>query len=322
MTNHVDSQVIKEVITDKLIGDLLKERISDRRWTFAKRIFYALFGVTFAIISLAVYLQKQGFKIMPSNDIVGVVRIDGEISSEGMASADKLIPVIKKAFEANNTRAVVLQINSPGGSPQEASRINTAIAQIRKEHPKPLYATIDDLGASAAYLIAIHADKIYVGNYSLVGSIGAIMTTWDLHKVKERLAVDQKVFASGPLKDFLNPFRKSTPEENEKATALVRAIADSFIAEVKTKRAGKLNVADDAQLFSGTVWTGSQALKLGLVDEIGTVETVAAGLKMSAYDFGPNKQGINFPFLSTMLTDAIVGAWSQITLQTSQVSIR
>jgi protease-4 len=322
MSNDINPAVIKEAVTDQLIGTLIKERISDRRWTIAKRIFYSIFGVGFGLIGLVVYLQKQGFKIMPNSDIIGVVRIEGEISRDGLASADKLIPVIKKAFESVNTKAVILEINSPGGSPQEASRINAAIAQIRKGHPKPLYSTIDDLGASAAYLIAIHTDKIYAGNYSLVGSIGAIMTSWDFHKAKDRLDVNQLVYASGPLKDFMNPFRPVKPEEEVKARELVRSIADDFISEVKTRRSMKIKDTGGTNLYSGTVWTGREALKLGLIDEIGTVETVAYSQKLQIYDFGPTKQSMSFPFASSMISDAIVQAWTQIVGETGNISIR
>lgn len=315
-----NTQVIQGMVADQLLADLLKERRSERRWKWIKRTVFSVISGIIAIMSMIVYMDKQGYKIIPSDDIVGVVRIEGAIERGNLASADKVIPLLKKAFEAKNVHAIILQINSPGGAPEEAERINTAIAQLRVKHPKPVVATIDNIGASAAYMIAIHADKIYAGNYSLVGSIGAILSTWDLHRVKEKLQVEQRVYASGAFKDMLNPLHPISAQQEAKAKELVGNIAARFIAEVKQRRGNRLK-SDYPDMFNGTVWTGSEALDIGLIDKIGTVETVASAWKMRIYDFGPSQpEGFKLPgMLFKMLSDAMRESLDQVAFNGHQL---
>ena len=134
-------------------------------------------------------------------------------------------------------------------------------------------------------MIAIHADKVYAGEYSWAGSIGAIMKGWDFASLMDRFVIDQRVFASGPLKDLMNPFSDMSPEMSKKLAGLVNDTADTFIAEVKDRRGDKL--ANSDELFTGAVWTGRTSLELGLIDEIGTVETILAkdfnGLPAASY---------------------------------------
>lgn len=311
-TNNQNTQVIQGIVADQLLADLLRERRSERRWKWIKRILFTVISGFVATASMIIYMDKQGFKMIPNDDIVGVVRIEGTIDRGSLASADKVIPILKKAFEAKNVRAIILQINSPGGAPEEAERINRAIAVFRTKNPKPVVATIDNVGASAAYMIAIHADKIYAGNYSLVGSIGAILSAWDLHRVKEKLQVEQRVFASGALKDMLNPFHPVSPAQEMKAKSLVDNIAAQFIADVRQRRGNRLKT-EHPDLFSGTVWTGAEALNIGLIDHIGTVETVANAWKMRIYDFGPiESESFKLPgMISSVLVDALRGSLSQ-----------
>jgi protease-4 len=135
-------------------------------------LFQALvFGlpVLLGIVYFLFFLSSTGFRWGPFGDVVGVVRIEGQISSTDHASADSIVPLLEKAFANPNVKAVVLSIDSPGGAPVEAERIYTAIGSLKRKHPKPVVAVINNLGASAAFLIALHADKIVAGRYSLVG---------------------------------------------------------------------------------------------------------------------------------------------------------
>jgi len=134
-------------------------------------------------------------------------------------------------------------------------------------------------------MIAVHADKIYAGEYSWTGSIGAIMKGWDVNRVMERFDIAQRVFASGNQKDLMNPYTEMSPEMSTKLDGLVNQTAEVFAEEVITQRNGCLS--ENKDLFTGEVWTGKESLELCLVDAIGTVEEVMdvefPGMKHSVY---------------------------------------
>lgn len=266
------------------------ERKSERRW---KLFFQGLFFLAPLIVGglyFLFFLNSTGFRWGPFSDVVGVVRIDGQISSGSPASADKIIPALEKAFANTNVKAVVLSIDSPGGAPVEAERIYSAIASLKKKHNKPVVAVINNLGASAAYMIALHSDKIVAGKYSLVGSIGAIMAPWELHRAIAKFDVSQRVYASGKLKSFLNPFTPVSPEVDAKAKKLVDQMGQTFIGELRTACGTSLKSGID--YGSGEVWGGMEAKDIGLVDAIGTMdEVVNATWGLKTYDFGPHQEG-------------------------------
>jgi len=266
------------------------ERQVERRW---KMFFQGVFFVAPLILGLlyfSFFLSSSGFRWGPFGDVVGVVRIDGQISSSSQSSADRIIPALEKAFANANVKAVILSIDSPGGAPVESERINNALASLKKKYDKPVVAVINNLGASAAYLIALHADKIVAGKYSLVGSIGAIMTPWELHRAIGSVKVTQRVYASGKMKSFLNPFTPVSPEMDAKAQKLVGQMGQTFVNELKAARGAALKPGVD--YGSGEVWGGLEAKEIGLIDAIGTLDEVAQqswGLK--TYDFGPHQAG-------------------------------
>ena len=220
------------------------------------------------------------------------------------------MPLLEKAFANPNVKAVVLSIDSPGGAPVEAERIYTAIGSLKRKHPKPVVAVINNLGASAAFLIALHADKIVAGRYSLVGSIGAIMAPWQLDRAIAKYDVSQRVYASGKLKSFLNPFTPVTPEVDLKAQKLVDQMGTYFLEEVKARRGAYLKAGVD--VATGEVWAGPEAKEIGLVDAVGTIdEYVASTWGVKAYDFGPSNQGLQL--LGRTIQDAVVSSVQRLT---------
>lgn len=267
-----------------------RERQSERRWRlFFQGLFFAA-PLLVGILYFLFFLSSAGFRWGPFTDVVGVVRIEGQIAAGTAASADKIIPTLEKAFSHGNVKGVVLAIDSPGGAPVEAERIHNAIASLKTKYNKPVIAVISNLGASAAYMVALHADKIVAGKYSLVGSIGAMMAPWELHRAIGRLDVSQRVYASGKFKAFLNPFTPVTPEADTKARKLVGQMGQTFVNDLKAARGTSLKTGVD--YGSGEVWGGLEAKELGLVDAIGTVDDVAAstwGLK--THNFGPHPDG-------------------------------
>ena len=295
---HMTESEIRHAVSDELVRDVLRERRSERRWRLIKRGMMVAAGVVFFALYLFGYAKQMGWKMIPNNEITAVIHIDGEISAGATASAEKVVPLLRKAFEAKNVKAVVLSIDSPGGAPVEAERIYQSIKVFRKKHPKPVVAVINNVGASAAYMVALHTDKIYAANYSLVGSVGAVLTGWDFHKALETLQISQRVYASGNLKSMLNPYMPMTPEADRKAQEMVQKMGERFKAEVQAARGTKLQSGVD--YTTGEVWDGVQAREIGLIDEIGTLDTVASSWNRAVHDFGPRAPGAGW--LSGMAT--------------------
>ncbi|AOZ11129.1 hypothetical protein BKK80_34800 (plasmid) [Cupriavidus malaysiensis] len=304
---------MQHTMASAVIGDLLKERRTERRWRLVRRVGIALaflMGLTHYVIF---YSRVYGFSFEPRQATVAVIHIEGSIMQTSLASADKIIPALKRAFEADQVKAVILAIDSPGGAPVEAERITYLIDDLKKRHKKPVHAVIQNMGASAAYMIALHADKIYAGRYSIVGSIGAVMSTWDVHRALARFDVYQKVYASGPLKAMANPFVESSPAAEKKAQDLIDIMGGRFLDELRRTRAGHLK--DLAEYGTGEVWDGAAAKDLGLVDEIGTVESVASTFgDVDVRDYGPKSASLRLfgTSASEWLQDALVRSAQQL----------
>ena len=244
--------------------------------------------------SLAVYAGLAAKALLPLPAVVagkpaiGVVKVEGQIGANAkLAAADLVVRALKRAFEDDNVKRVVIYIDSPGGAPVEAERIMDAVSELRKQHPKPVQAVIGNLGASAGYMVALSADDIVSAKYSLVGSIGAILQSWDVHRVLDKYDVKAKTYASGSLKGMLNPFEPSTPEGEAKAQALVNELGRQFASLLKERRGSKLTQPLE-RYTTGEVWGGQDALALGLVDANGTLETLAAAQPdLELVHFGP-----------------------------------
>ena len=293
-----------QAMAEALVANLLRERRLERRWKWIARTLFIGGSLALSLLYFFLWAPQLGWRVGPIGDVVGVVRIDGEITQASPASAERVVPALRRAFESPRVKAVVLAIDSPGGSPGEAERIYRAMESLRAEHGKPIVAVISNVGASAAYLIALHADKIYAGQYSLVGSIGAVLAGWDLHRAAERLEVSQRLYASGPLKAMLSPFQPTTPVADAKARTLIDDLGQAFVAEVRQLRGARLRGGID--IGTGEVWLGPDARALGLVDAIGTLEEVIRNdWGLNWYDFGPRRGG---GLLSFEATSELVGA--------------
>lgn len=286
------------------------ERRSEKRW----RIWFQalVFGVPalLGMVYFLFFLGSTGFRWGPFFDTVAVVRLDGEIAPGKPASADVIVPLLEKSMSNPQVKGVVISIDSGGGSPVEAERIYNTMNALREKHRKQIIAVVNGVGASAAYLIAIHADMIVAGKYSLVGSIGAVMAPWELDKALANLNIRQRVYASGKLKAFGNPFAPVTPEAVEWGNRLVATSGGLFLSEVRTLRP---NLSSNVDLSTGEVWAGIHAKELGLVDEIGTLEEVIAshwGLK--PYDYGP--QPASKGWLSGIVGSVAAGLVPELTM--------
>jgi protease-4 len=203
-----------------------------------------------------------------------LVDLNGVISADTQASADKIVTALREAFEDDNTAGVILRINSPGGSPVQSSYIYNEMQRLRKKYPDiPLYSVVADLCASGGYYVAVGADKIYANESSIIGSIGVIMNGFGFEGTMEKLGVERRALTSGEHKALFDPFAPVKEEEKAHLQDMLQEIHAEFIKTVKEGRGDKL--PDDEKLFSGLVWTGEKARQLGLVDEFGSAGYVA-----------------------------------------------
>lgn len=256
-------------LLERMLSTLVDDRKSERRAAIIKRVLFLLL-----LLVPLLYLTFSGFDPHTSRRegvAVPVIRIDGVIGndSEGM-SARALVPVLERAFYGPGQR-VVLLINSPGGSPADAERIRAAIVDLKRSTNKRVDAIIDRQGASAAYMIALAADSITAGRYSMVGSIGVIMETWDASELANKNGLRTHIYKSGDAKALGGYMHAPTAAEQRAATELIDSLAALFKADVLKYRADKLQ-ADVNTLATGRVWVGPEALALGLIDRIATPE--------------------------------------------------
>ena len=209
----------------------------------------------------------------PSFPHTALVTIVGEISSDTEASAENVMASMRTALEDPGSKALVLLINSPGGSPVQAGLINDEITRLRALHNKPIYAVVEESCASAAYYIAAATDQIFVDKASLVGSIGVLMDGFGFTGLMDKLGVERRLMTAGENKGFLDPFSPQTAPQRVHAQAMLDQIHKQFIDVVKKGRGDRLK--DSPGLFSGLFWSGQQAVDLGLADSLGSVDGVA-----------------------------------------------
>lgn len=256
---------------EKLAFAALSEQKARRRWG----IFFKLVGFAYlAAVLVAVMDWAPSSEPASSERHTALINVYGAIEAKGEVSADKINAALQSAFEDKNTAGVLLRINSPGGSPVQSGIIFDEMRRLKAKHPDiPLYAVVEDLCASGGYYIAAGADKIYVNKASIVGSIGVLMNGFGFTGAMEKLGVERRLLTAGENKGFLDPFSPVNPAQKAHVEAMLGAIHQQFIDVVKLGRGKRLQEAPD--MFSGLVWTGEQSIKLGLADELGTVDSVA-----------------------------------------------
>ncbi|MFW1678253.1 S49 family peptidase [Pontibacter sp. JAM-7] len=258
-------------LIEKTLNGLFLEQRRARRWgIFFKSL---TFLYLFALLGLLLVGNdlEQG---VTSHSHTAVIEVKGTISADDEASADNIIQGLRDAFKAPNAQAVILRINSPGGSPVQAGYVYDEIKRLRALNPqKPLYAVITDIGASGAYYIAAAADEIYADKASLVGSIGVVSGGFGFVELMQKLGVERRLYTAGEHKAFLDPFSPSDQGEAALWQEVLKTTHAQFIEQVKQGRGDRLKPSP--QLFSGLVWTGEQAVELGLVDGLASSSAIA-----------------------------------------------
>jgi protease IV len=254
---------------EKLATNYMTEQKTARRWRTFVRLAWLTF---FALVAWSILDRSAPSKEF-SMDHTAVIEIKGEISSGGETSADQVVTSLRSAFEDKGAKAVVLLINSPGGSPVQAGMINDEIYRLKALHKKPVYAVVEETCASAAYYIAVAADQIYVDKASIVGSIGVLMDGFGFTGLMEKLGVERRLMTAGENKGFMDPFSPQTEKHRAFTQGMLNQIHQQFIAVVKKGRGERLK--ETPETFTGLFWSGQQAVELGLVDKIGTLDFVA-----------------------------------------------
>jgi len=256
---------------EKLAYSALKEQKSARRWG----IFFKFLIFAYLAIVILAFIDLPGFgKKAPSAKHTALVELRGVIDATGSASADKITSALTAAFKDEGSAGVILRINSPGGSPVQSGIIYDEIKRLRGKYPdKPLYVVVEDLCASGGYYIASSADKIYVDKASIVGSIGVIMDGFGFTGTMEKLGVERRAYHSGENKAFLDPFSPANDKQKEHVNKMLGEIHQQFIDVVRKGRGKRLK--EDADTFSGLMWTGQKSIAMGLTDGLGTVDSVA-----------------------------------------------
>ncbi|MES2977274.1 MAG: S49 family peptidase [Pseudomonadota bacterium] len=254
---------------EKLVFASLNEQKATRRW----KTFVRLAWLAFLIFVLWLVFHRGAAVKDATVPHTAVVEIKGEIASGADASAEFVNAALRAAFEDEGAKAVVLLINSPGGSPVQAGMINDEILRLKAKHKKPIYAVVEETCASAAYYIAVASDQIFVDKASIVGSIGVLMDSFGFTGLMEKLGVERRLLTAGENKGFLDPFSVQSEKQRAFAQTMLNQIHQQFISVVKTGRGKRLKETPD--MFSGLFWSGQQAVELGLADQLGTLEYVA-----------------------------------------------
>lgn len=259
------------------IETLLQGLVDEQRRLRRGRLWFRTLVVMCLALMLLLYAD---WEVLPTVGVgaerhVALIELVGAIADDTEANADGINAALRDAFQDDATAAVVLRINSSGGSPVQSGRIVDEIRRLRAGYPNTaIYAAIEDIGASGAYYVATAADAIYVDKASLVGSIGVIMAGFGFADAITSLGIERRVLTAGDNKALLDPFLPEKPRLRSHMQAMLDDIHADFIAAVKRGRGDRLAEEDDV-LFSGLVWTGKNAVTLGLADGLGDVDFVA-----------------------------------------------
>jgi len=256
--NTPDSQTL----LNQLVLEFMQEQNRKRKWRWVTRIL---------IILVLLWLAYQVFdfsnddKISGTKAHIGLIDVKGTIDDSQDGSAENFAKSLSSAYKKTGLKAVIIRINSPGGSPVQADDMYNSLAYYRNKHPDiKIYAVCVDICASAAYYIAAGANEIYANPSSMVGSIGVIYNGFGFVDTLQKLGVTRRLKTAGLNKGFLDPFLPTVPQQEEYLQVMLNNVHQQFISKVKAGRGDRLKVDD--LTFSGLFWTGGEAKERGLVD--------------------------------------------------------
>jgi protease-4 len=253
---------------DKSLNEIVSTLLAERKRDYRNKIIFRLF---FFIAFLAlIFLAPISKDINITSPHVALIEINGLISSETPASAENIIPLLNRAAENTNAEAIIIKVNSGGGSATQSKIIFDEIRNIKKTSNKTIISIIEDVGASGGYYIAMAADKIIASETSIVGSIGVRLDSYDVRSLFNKLGVKSRTIYSGENKLILDPFHELTSDQYNHVKNLTQEIHEQFISDLIESRKDKIN-PENKLIYSGLFYTGLQAKNNGLIDDISSV---------------------------------------------------
>jgi ClpP class serine protease len=241
---------------------------------------------------------------------INVVEMHGLITPRpGTVSMGTMAPLLDRAFRMSRGQPVILDIESPGGSPVQSDLIASLIRRRAEEHKVRVHAVIREVGASGGYWLACAADEIHANPMSIVGSIGVRGGGFGFPDMLARYGVERRLYTAGANKARLDPFSPEKPEDVAFVQELLDALHERFKAWVRTRRGAKLT-GDQGALFDGSFMLGERALEVGLIDGFADVDGLVktlGGEKMRSRVFRPRRRGL-LRRLPGMLVDAVFDA--------------
>ena len=253
---------------DKTLNDIVSTLLAERKRDYRNRFILRSLFVLVAIF--IIFFTPMAKDINYSNPHVALIEVNGLISSETQSSADKIIPLLQKASNNTNASAIIIKINSGGGSATQSKIIFDEIIKIKSTSDKKIISVIEDVGASGGYYIAMAADHIIASETSIVGSIGVRLDSYDVRRLFNNLGIKPRTIYSGENKLILDPFHELTSKQYDHVKSLTDEIHTQFIDDLKNSRKDKIN-PNDKLIYSGLFYTGTQAKKLGLIDDISSI---------------------------------------------------
>ncbi|MEA1051030.1 S49 family peptidase [Lamprobacter modestohalophilus] len=261
----------ERALINRMAAEFLCQQRRSRRWGLVLK-----FGILAYLLLLSMTLVMDGIggSVGSAGEHTAVVKVEGLIADKTNASADRIVEGLRDAFEAENAQAIILSINSPGGSPVQSGYVFDEIKRLREQYPdKPVYAVAADVCASGAYYIASAADEIYVDRATLIGSIGVRLDSFGFQRVIDELGIQRRLLTAGEHKGILDPFSNFDEWDREFIQGLLDNLHAQFITAVKEGRGDRLK--GGPELFSGLFWTGQESVELGLSDGLGSPSYVA-----------------------------------------------
>lgn len=259
-------------VISKLAFAAVNEQRRTRRWGI---FFKALFFLYLLILFIMAYTSSDTTSNLgKASSHTALIEVQGVIADGAEASADNIIQGLRAAFKEPKAKAVILRINSPGGSPVQAGYVYDEVKRLRTKYKtKKVYAVVTDMCASGGYYIAVAADEIYADKASIIGSIGVLMNGFGFTEAMKKVGVERRLYTAGTSKGFLDPFSEVKKSDKKHIESLLGTIHKQFIDTVKEGRGKRL--VDDKKIFTGLVWTGEESVALGLTDGLGSSSFVA-----------------------------------------------
>jgi len=261
---------------NKTLNDIVNTLISERKRDYRNKIIFRIIFILFFVFAILILPMSKNINF--SQPHIAVIEINGLIASETSSSADTIVPLLKKASSNENSKAIVIKVNSGGGSATQSKIIFDEIKKLKKDMNKDIISIIEDVGASGGYYIAMAADEVFASETSIVGSIGVRLDSYDVRSFFNKLGIKSRTIYSGDNKLILDPFHELTANQFKHVKKLTDQIHLQFINDLKQSRKNRL--AKDESIYSGLFYTGIEAKNLGLIDGIYSIYD----LKTERYD--------------------------------------